>query len=100
MKVYLEGKNEPRILNESSRQAKKSENVARKSGIRQQDRVHLSKDAQRFREAGFPVPGGEKARLERLENIRSMIQAGTYAPDSESVAERMLSQALSDSLEG
>ena len=97
MKVTLEGKNEPRILEESKTQARKNEKAGRKNGIGQQDRVRLSKEVQQFRETGLPVPGTEQAHLERLEKVRSMIQEGTYAPDNRSVADKMIRQAVNDS---
>jgi len=59
------------------------------------DQVTLSRDGKEILDAE-KAGADEAVRMELVERIRKQIRQGTYAPDSEAVAERWIAQVRAD----
>lgn len=55
-----------------------------------QDKVDMSDNATLFKEINDNIPGEPKLRSEKVEEVRSSIEAGTYTSDFSAIAEKLL----------
>ena len=90
MKIYQVGKEGLKIPDETKVSSRKSRETDGKSGPARKDRVFLSQDVQRLIEIEKQRGEAVEAREELVENIKGKLQKGTYKPDNEQVAEKML----------
>lgn len=93
MKIPNIGKDGLRITTEPVAKSRQSSKTSGKSDRVQQDRVELSRDALQLLESDKRLRSGEEVRTDLVERLRKQVADGTYAPDSNRVAEKMIAQA-------
>lgn len=96
MKIYHIDKKGLEISPESVKSSRKPSQKPEKAGVQYQDRVRLSQDALRLMEMERQAKSSaeEGVRPEVVESLQKRIRAGTYAPESGKVAEKILAQAF------
>ena len=89
MKIPYIGKNDLKVAENPVKPSRQTGKEAAKAGEVRQDRIRLSKDAQKL----LDMEKGLKASDDVEERLRSQIQEGAYKPDSRKVAEKMIAEA-------
>ncbi len=62
------------------------------------DQVDISEKARTLQKLNHLAATGGEVRVERVEVLKAEIEAGTYTPDTEKVAEKLLRSTLIDKL--
>jgi flagellar biosynthesis anti-sigma factor FlgM len=98
MKVPYIGKNDLKVAENPMKPSRQAGKEAAKTGEVRQDRIRLSKDAQKLLEMEKRLKDSDpvEARAELVERLRSQIQQGAYKPDSRKVAEKMIADAATN----
>ncbi len=66
--------------------------AAKPDGIQVTDRVEFSKEAREMAQANKVAMHRDEIRAERVEQLRQMVQNGTYTVDAEKLAAKMLDE--------
>ena len=90
MKIYHIGKEGLKIPDETKVSSRNAKGTEGRSGPARKDRVLLSQDVQRLIDIEKQQGEAVEVREERVEHIKGQLQKGTYKPDNEQVAEKML----------
>ena len=95
MKIPYIGKNDLKVSENPVKPSRPAGNEAAKTGEVRQDRIRLSRDAQKLLEMEKTLKASDpvEVRAELVERLRSQIQEGAYKPDSRKVAEKMIAEA-------
>ena len=98
MKVPYIGKNDLKVAETPVKPSRRAGKEAAKTGEVRQDRIRLSRDAQKLLEMEKTLKTSDpvEARAELVERLRSQIQDGAYKPDSRKVAEKMIAEAATN----
>ncbi len=94
MKIYDVGKEGLGIPRESGKVSRKPSDPQGKSGVVRKDQVQLSNDVQRLMELENKEAKAPEVREDLVERLKSEMSRGTYQPDNEKVAEKMLSRIM------
>jgi negative regulator of flagellin synthesis FlgM len=95
MKIPYIGKNDLKVSENPVKPSRSAGKEAAKTGEVRQDRIRLSRDAQKLLEMEKTLKASDpvEVRAELVERLRSQIQEGAYKPDSRKVAEKMIAEA-------
>lgn len=98
MKVPYIGKNDLKVAENPVKPSRRAGKEATKTVEVRQDRIRLSRDAQKLLEMEKTLKTSDpvEARAELVERLRSQIQEGAYKPDSRKVAEKMIAEAATN----
>lgn len=98
MKVPYIGKNDLKVAENPVKPSRQAGKEAAKTVEVRQDRIRLSRDAQKLLEMEKTLKTSDpvEARAELVERLRSQIQEGAYKPDSRKVAEKMIAEAATN----
>ncbi len=58
------------------------------------DRITVSSDARLVAEAARAAEGAPDVRVDRVEELRQRVKAGTYTPDARKIAEKLVQNDL------
>jgi len=92
MKIPYIGKNDLKVSENPVKPSRPAGKEAAKTGEVRQDRIRLSRDAQKLLEMEKTLKASDpvEVRAELVERLRSQIQEGAYKPDSR---EKMIAEA-------
>jgi|GEM_PF-5115726 len=98
MKIPYIGKNDLKVAENPVKPSRQADKEAAKTAEVRQDRIRLSKDAQRLLEMEKRLKTSDpaEARAELVERLRSQIEEGAYKPDTRKVAEKMIAEAATN----
>lgn len=73
---------------------KNKEGTGVKNSGSSSDKVTLSQDAKLYRAGLEQAMNSEDVRTEKVQELKTMVQNGTYKPDSRNIAQKMIQEDL------
>jgi len=98
MKIFNIDKLTHLISGKANKPADNAGKAPEKPGTARKDQVNLSQDAQQLSQLRKAAADLEEIRPEVIERLQKELKEGTYSPDNQKVAQKIVARAIEEDL--